>query len=128
MRQDLSGALPRVQERPETFFRLRPGELTAGAFAVWFSDIRKWSPASFRSAGWKWDASVIKPLSAAIERKSIPVDRRTEELLAEYFVTLRFGGAIEPREMDRDFDPKGSLFWAKAGDLIYSKIDCRNGA
>jgi hypothetical protein len=102
--------------------------MTTKAFAVWFAEMRKWSPASFRSAGWKWDASVIKPLSAAIERKSISVDKKTEKLLAEHFVTVRFGGAIEPRDLDGDPAPKGSLFWAEAGDLIYSKIDCRNGA
>lgn len=48
--------------------------------------------------------------------------------MAEHFVTIRFGGTIEPRTLDGDPNPKGSLFWAEPGDLIYSKIDCRNGA
>jgi hypothetical protein len=67
-------------------------------------------------------------LSAAIERKSVPVDKNAEKLLPEHFVTVRFGGAIEPRDLDGDPNFKGSLYWAEAGDLIYSKIDCRNGA
>lgn len=56
------------------------------------------------------------------------MDKKTEKLLPEHFVTLRFGGGIEPRDLDGDPNFKGNLFWAEAGDLIYSKIDCRNGA
>lgn len=56
------------------------------------------------------------------------MDKHAEKLLPEHFVTVRFGGAIEPRDLDGDPDYRGALFWADAGDIIYSKIDCRNGA
>ena len=67
-------------------------------------------------------------MSFVIERKVIPVDKSKDSLGVESFVSVRFGGAIEPRDLDEDPSYKGSLFWADAGDLIYSKIDCRNGA
>src|SRR6266571_3439807 len=43
MYQDLSGTLSRIQERPETFFRPRHGELKTKALAVWFKDLDKWA-------------------------------------------------------------------------------------
>ena len=63
-----------------------------------------------------------------MKRKVVPIDKATEKLTASDFVSLRFGGLIEPRDLDGDPAFKGSLFRAEAGDLIYSKIDCRNGA
>lgn len=58
----------------------------------------------------------VEPCRAAEHRDSHPP-----------LVTIRFDGSIERR----DADPtaiKGRLFLARAGDLVYSKIDVRNGA
>ena len=41
-------------------------------------------------------------------------------------ITIKFSGEVVPRERDRVF--KGAMFAAYAGDLVFSKIDARNGA
>lgn len=43
-------------------------------------------------------------------------------------ITIHFDGSIEPRDMRGKEDFKGSLFAVYAGDLVFSKIDARNGA
>lgn len=83
---------------------------------------------SFRSAGWSWDEKFVRPLSDALVRKADPINKANVKLEPEHFVSVRFGGVIEARDLDGKPDYKGNLFWAKAGDVIYSKIDCRNGA
>jgi type I restriction enzyme S subunit len=56
------------------------------------------------------------------------VDRSQFPLGELQLVTLHFGGTMEPRDMRGKANFKGRLFWAKAGEVIYSKIDVRNGA
>ncbi len=41
-------------------------------------------------------------------------------------ITIKFSGAVIPRDRDKVF--KGSMFAAYPGDLVFSKIDARNGA
>ena len=41
-------------------------------------------------------------------------------------ITIKFSGAVIPRERDLAF--KGAMFAAYPGDLVFSKIDARNGA
>jgi len=41
-------------------------------------------------------------------------------------ITVKFSGAVLKRERDRAF--KGAMFAAYPGDLVFSKIDARNGA
>lgn len=43
-------------------------------------------------------------------------------------LTIRFDGSIEPREPVRIKDIKGRLFRIYPGDVVFSKIDVRNGA
>lgn len=49
---------------------------TGKAFAVLFRDFRRWSVKSFFTIRWNWPVSSIKPLSRALERKSVAVDRK----------------------------------------------------
>ena len=98
------------------------------AFAVWWKDVDRWSVNSFRSSSWQWPPDVIKKLSVALERRNEPVDKATFELKPEHFLSLRFSGEIEPRDLHGKSEFKGNLFFARAGDIIYSKIDVRNGA
>lgn len=97
------------------------------AFAVEFSRIERWSVSSFKEVNWQWPVEYIKPLAAAMTRRLEPVDvqggRPTLPL-----VTLRFTGELEPRAMRGKETVKGKLFRAEAGDLVYSKIDVRNGS
>ncbi|MBI4447321.1 MAG: hypothetical protein HY645_15620 [Acidobacteria bacterium] len=98
------------------------------AFVVWFRDLHRWSVGSFVSTGWHWPADVIRPLSTALSRKNIEVDRSKTPKEAIRLVTLHFDGEIELRDANAGDSFKGRLSFADPGDVIYSKIDVRNGA
>ena len=98
------------------------------AFAVWFKDLDRWSVSSFFQLRWNWPAKVIHPLAYALERKSVPINRSRFPLDRLRLVTLHFDGEMEPRDMQGQPIFKGKLFFAEAGEVIYSKIDVRNGA
>ena len=104
-------------------------ETFSKAFAVRFKDLRLWSVGSFVRLGWQWPEEYIQPLSAALCRRIEEVDRRQCSIEDLLLVTLHFDGTMEPRSNrgnQKDF--KGRLFFAFAGDVVYSKIDVRNGA
>ena len=98
------------------------------AFVVWFRDLHRWSVGSFVETGWRWPADTIRPLSRALTRKVVDVDRATTPGDAIRLVTLHFDGEIELRHESAGESFKGRLFCADHGDVIYSKIDVRNGA
>lgn len=98
------------------------------AFMVWFRDLHRWSVGSFVQTDWRWPADTIKPLSAALSRKVVDVDRASAQPGALRLVTLHFDGEIELRDANAGDGFKGRLFHADPGDVIYSKIDVRNGA
>ncbi|MDD4888711.1 MAG: restriction endonuclease subunit S [Phycisphaerae bacterium] len=98
------------------------------AFAVWFKDLDRWSVSSFFSVGWNWPTEMIRPLSAALQRRFDVVDRAKAKFADLRLVTLHFGGDLEPRNLNGKKGFKGKLFCARAGDVLYSKIDVRNGA
>ena len=104
-------------------------ETSPRAFAIRFKDLRLWSVGSFVRLGWQWPEEYIQPLSAALCRRVEEVDRRQCSSEDLPLITLHFDGTMEPRGTrgnQKDF--KGRLFFAFAGDVVYSKIDVRNGA
>ena len=98
------------------------------AFVVWFRDLHRWSVGSFIETGWRWPAETIRPLSTALTRKSVDLNRATTPADAIRLVTLHFDGEMELRHESAGESFKGRLFHADSGDVIYSKIDVRNGA
>jgi len=98
------------------------------AFAVWFEDLDLWSVSSFFKIGWHWPEEYIKPLRVALKRKKIVVDKKQNPIETLQLVTLHFDGTMEPRDLKGKTNFKGRLYFAHAGDVIYSKIDVRNGA
>jgi restriction endonuclease S subunit len=98
------------------------------AFAVWWKDLHRWGVKSFQSSQWQWPPTAIKKLATALERRFETVDKTSFELRPEHFLSLRFTGEVEPRDLHGKSEFKGALFFAHAGDIIYSKIDVRNGA
>jgi len=99
------------------------------AFAIRFKDLRLWSVGSFVRSGWQWPEEYIQPLSAVLCRRIEEVNRRQCSIEDLLLVTLHFDGTMEPRRNrgnQKDF--KGRLFFAFASDIVYSKIDVRNGA
>ena len=97
-------------------------------FAIMFKDLERWNISSFFRIRWKWPREVIRPLSDALERKNEVVDRKRFPLDQLCLVTLHFDGEIVPRDLQRNASFKGKLFFAENGEVIYSKIDVRNGA
>lgn len=98
------------------------------AFVVWFRALHRWSVGSFIETGWRWPADTICALSTALTRKSLDVDRKTTPADAIRLVTLHFDGEMKLRDASAGESFKGRLFSANPGDVIYSKIDVRNGA
>lgn len=94
------------------------------AFAVWFKDLDRWNPGSFVQSDWRWPKEIIKPLRVALKARHLAV---TIEHPLPPMITIRFDGEMEQRSRVSN-DIKGKLFLAHAGDVVYSKIDVRNGA
>ena len=67
-------------------------------------------------------------MSKALHRRVEEVDRKHYSIEHLQLVTLHFDGTIEPRDRGSQKDFKGRLFFAYTGDVVYSKIDVRNGA
>ncbi len=67
------------------------------AFAIWWRDLHRWSVGSFVETGWRWPGETIRPLSAALTRKTVDVDRDTTPNDNLRLVTLHFDGEMEPR-------------------------------
>lgn len=102
--------------------------ITPRAFAVRWKDLNRWGVKSFQFSQWQWPPSAIKKLTSALERRCESVDKTLFNLKPEHFLSLRFSGEVEPRDLHGKSEFKGTLFFARAGDIIYSKIDVRNGA
>lgn len=98
------------------------------AFAVRFKDLHLWSVGSFVRVQWRWSKEHIRPLSTALCRRVQEVDRGRHSIEELQLVTLHFDGTMEPRNRQGQSRFKGRLFFAFAGDVVYSKIDVRNGA
>ena len=98
------------------------------AFVVWFRDLSRWSVGSFVQTDWRWPVETIKPLSVVLSRKTVDIDRASAQTGAMRLVTLHFDGEMEPRDASAGGKFKGRLFHADPGDVIYSKIDVRNGS
>jgi len=98
------------------------------AFTIGFRSLATWSVAAQFAVDWNWPGDVIKPLQWVLSRRS---ETALETLKSESLVTLltiRFNGSIEPREPVQINDIKGKLFRVYPGDVVFSKIDVRNGA
>lgn len=98
------------------------------AFSVDFRSLQTWSVAAQFAANWNWPDEVIKPLASILRRRTeAALETLTLESMAT-LLTIRFDGSIEPREPVRIKDIKGRLFRVYPGDVVFSKIDVRNGA
>src|SRR5688500_4855420 len=98
------------------------------AFFVMYKNLRAFSVSWYISIDWKWDKKFIRPLSSALHRKIIEVNRKQTSLDDLQLATIHFDGSIEPRNLNGKNTFKGKLFYAHSGDVVYSKIDVRNGA
>lgn len=98
------------------------------AFAVWFQDLATWSVAAQFSVNWNWPDEIIKSLNRVISRRrEAAIDTLSPETIVT-LLTIRFDGSIEPRKSVQIKDTKGKLYRVYPGDVVFSKIDVRNGA
>ncbi len=93
-----------------------------------WAEIERWSVLAQREDAWHRAGHPLALIGDALIRRSELFDRKTLALGPEHFVSLSFEGVIEQRNLHGKSDFRGSLFLAEAGDLIFSKIDLRNGA
>lgn len=98
------------------------------AFAIWFRDLTRWNPGSFRQSVWHWPIECIKPLGTALVPKHRVADKGHSDFSKLPMLTLGFDGEISLRGGKKIIVIKGNLFIANAGDVVFSKIDVRNGA
>ena len=97
-------------------------------FAIGFRDLSIWSVAAQFGVNWNWNEEIIIPLGAVLERRcEAALDSLTPDTLVT-LLTIRFDGSIEPRSIVQIKDIKGKLFRVHADDVVFSKIDVRNGA
>jgi len=89
--------------------------------------MKRWSVNSFFQTQWQWPENDIAPLGKALVRRIEVIDRSEMEMSDVQLVTLRFDGLMEARKKQSD-DFKGVLYFAHPNDVIYSRIDVRNGA
>lgn len=83
-----------------------------------------WSPKAFTRNVWSWPDDQVRPLAYALVARKIAVNADGEGLK---LLSLRFDGSMDERQVTPD-SLKGKLFLAEPGDVVFSKIDVRNGA
>ncbi len=93
-----------------------------GSRIVRWRDLRRWLPGS---------EGLPESPFAPVRLEDV-LTRREEAVSAEAFgdafspITIRFGGKIERRDRSEPF--AGRMWAVRPGDLVFSKIDVRNGA
>ena len=98
------------------------------AFTAGFGGLEVWSVAAQFAADWDWPQSVIRPLGEALVRRSEVASDALAPDASVTMLTIRFDGSVEPRAPVQLADMKGRLFRVRPGDVVFSKIDVRNGA
>ncbi len=98
------------------------------SFAVMFSKTSRWDVSGFSRVEWRWPASVLKPLGAALVRvvKEFPdsMPRRDIPIIEK----ISFAGELTLTAPEDRLTYKGRLFKATSGQLIYSKIRVKQGS
>jgi type I restriction enzyme S subunit len=89
--------------------------------AVLYKQLIRWDVKSFLLPTWSWDESELFPLGSVLKRKQIEYKAAESPSL----LSLHFDGEFSKRNVT---SLKGKIFAATPGDLVYSKIDVRNGA
>lgn len=98
------------------------------AFSVSYQSLESWSVAAQRAVSWHWPHEFIQPLSTILTRRIAPALTTLSAGSTVTLLTIRFDGSIEPRDPVTISSVKGKLFRAYPGDVVFSKIDVRNGA
>lgn len=98
------------------------------AIVAWFRDTTRWDVAFFRRLEWRWPEDVIRPVGHAVFRRRVEVDADADRASLPIIEKISFGGEISVTAPNDRIGYKGRLFWANAGNLIYSKIRAKQGS
>jgi len=98
------------------------------AFTVWYAALTRWSVNTFTESAWGWPAEVLRPFRDVAERRVEPVERDDNGHYTTALGSIHFDGEMSVRSATSKQVVKGRLFRAEPGDVVYSKIDARNGA
>ncbi len=98
------------------------------AFTVWYKDLTRWSVNTFSESSWAWDPSVLRAFGDVARRRIEAVTRDSEGAHSVALGSIHFDGSMSIRSSSSKQVVKGRLFIAEPGDVVYSKIDARNGA
>jgi len=90
--------------------------------------IQRWKGLECWILGGNTDWECVHPLVALDDLLRQRIEHvRVKQTLGEWTpITIHFDGSVVPRDRHNPF--KGSMFAAYPGDLVFSKIDARNGA
>ena len=128
--------LPQVAEQHKLFLRWRNGNVERGqrptldqphCFTRWWSESDRWDAKTARQREWR-DADKLCRLSDLLEPRYEVVSEGSLTVNNVTPITIHFDGSIVPRDLKGKKHFKGKLFAVHAGDLVFSKIDLRNGA
>ncbi len=98
------------------------------AFSISFKDLAFWNVSAYLRVKWAWPSEVLKPLADVILRRIEPLGNNQPPDFFVTLLTIRFDGSIESRTPVPRKTIKGKLFKVYSGDVVFSKIDVRNGA
>ena len=98
------------------------------AFSVRFFELVRWDVAFFCQVKWRWPEATIRPLGEVVVRRRIEVDPKSERTTLPIISKISFGGEVTVTTPDERKGYKGRLFWAEAGNLVYSKIRVKQGS
>lgn len=113
------GADPPSRERPSA----------PVVFEVWRHDVTRLDPKRYRWRSLQDETEGLRRLGDLLLPRREIVDRGRYPFEDLQLLTLHFDGTMEPRDTPSwRTDIKGTLYFAYPGDLVFSKIDARNGA
>jgi hypothetical protein len=95
---------------------------------VHFSKLTAWSVGSQFAISWSWPDASIGRLGSVLARRLEPALGTLSPSDTVTLLTIRFDGSIEARDPVQIGQMKGKLYRAHPGDVVFSKIDVRNGA
>jgi type I restriction enzyme, S subunit len=98
------------------------------SFVVRFRDLDLWNVGSQLIMKWGWPPELTRPLGDVLFRRTEPLEKDFPGEQQVQLLTIRFDGSIEPRPSISRNEIKGKLFRVCSGDVVFSKIDVRNGA
>lgn len=98
------------------------------SFTVWYKDLTRWSVNTFSDSSWGWDPSMLRNFGDVAHRRIEMVTRNSDGGHTISLGSIHFDGSMSVRSATSKQVVKGRLFVAEPGDVVYSKIDARNGA